>query len=151
VKGGVPFYHVDDGSFFFFVRTQELVVGQTYEYSRYFRPDPNPVTIRVLRRERVRVPAGEFDTIVLEPVIKTKGIFSEKGEARTWLSDDKDRVMVKMTAKLPFGSLKMSLKSFRRGGDSPDNAGVIAGARSAEPSTTLSPTTGVEQAESESR
>jgi hypothetical protein len=106
---------LDDGSFFFFVRTQDLVVGQTYEYGQYFRPDRNPVVIRVIGRERVKVPAGEFDTIVLQPVIKTKGIFSEKGEARIWLTDDSSRVMVKMQAKVAFGTLTMSLTSVRRG------------------------------------
>jgi len=106
---------LDDGSFFFFVRTQELVVGETYEFGQYFRPDRNPVVIRVIGRERVKVPAGEFDTIVLQPVIKTKGIFSEKGEARIWLTDDAARVMVKMQAKVSFGTLTMSLTSVRRG------------------------------------
>jgi hypothetical protein len=106
---------LDDGSFFFFVRTQDLVVGETYEFGQYFRPDRNPVVIRVIGRERLKVPAGEFDTIVLQPVIKTKGIFSEKGEARIWLTDDASRVMVKMQAKVSFGTLTMSLTSVRHG------------------------------------
>jgi len=106
---------LDDGSFFFFVRTQMLEVGQTYEYPQYFRPDRNPVVIRVIGRERIKVPAGTFDTIVLQPMIKTKGIFSEKGEARIWLTDDPSRVMVKMTAKVSFGTLSMSLTSARPG------------------------------------
>ena len=106
---------LDDGSFFFFVRTQDLVVGETYEYGQYFRPDRNPVVIRVISRERVKVPAGEFDTIVLQPVIKTKGIFSEKGEAKIWLTDDAARMMVKMSAKVSFGTLTMSLTSAQPG------------------------------------
>jgi hypothetical protein len=92
-----------------------LEVGQTYEYPQYFRPDRNPVVIRVIGRERIKVPAGTFDTIVLQPMIKTKGIFSEKGEARIWLTDDPSRVMVKMTAKVSFGTLSMSLTSARPG------------------------------------
>ena len=108
---------LDDGSFFFFVRTQELVVGQTYEYPQYFKPDRNPVVVRVIGRERITVPAGTFETIVLQPMIKTKGIFSEKGEARIWLTDDASRVMVKMTAKVAFGTLTMSLTSARPGAD----------------------------------
>jgi len=108
---------LDDGSFFFFVRTQELVVGQTYEYAQYFKPDRNPVVVRVIGRERITVPAGTFETIVLQPMIRTKGIFSEKGEARIWLTDDASRVMVKMTAKVAFGTLTMSLTSARPGAD----------------------------------
>ena len=103
---------LDDGSFLYFVRTIPLVVGQTYDFNRYFRPDRNPVRIRVLRKERIRVPAGSFDAIVIQPVIKTKGIFSENGHAEIWLSDDDRHIMLQLKSKLSFGSLNLYLKSY---------------------------------------
>src|SRR4029079_4621533 len=69
---------------------------------------------RVLRRERIKVPAGEFDALVLQPIIKTKGIFSEGGRAEVWLSDDSNRIMLQMKSKLPFGSLNLYLTSYSR-------------------------------------
>jgi hypothetical protein len=109
---------LDDGSFLFFVRTVPLEVGQTYSFDRYFRPDRNPVIIRVLRRERVRVPAGTFDAIVIQPIIKTPGIFGEGGRAEIWLTDDDRRMMVQMKSRLSFGSLNLYLRAFRRSADS---------------------------------
>ena len=106
---------LDDGSFLYFIRTVPLEVGQTYTFNRYFRPDRNPVTIKVLRKEKVRVPAGEFDAIVLQPIIKTRGIFSEEGEAQVWLSDDPSRIMLQMKSKLKFGSINLYLRSYRPG------------------------------------
>jgi hypothetical protein len=103
---------LDDGSFLYFIRTIPLEVGQTYDFHRYFRPDRNPVRIRVLRKERVRVPAGTFNAIVIQPVIKTKGIFSENGHAEIWLSDDDRRIMLQLKSKLSFGSLNLYLKSY---------------------------------------
>ena len=104
---------LDDGSFLYFIRTIPLVVGQTYSFDRYFRPDRNPVTIKVLRKERINVPAGQFDAIVVQPVIKAKGIFSENGHAEVWLSDDKNRIMLQMKSGLSFGSINLYLKSYR--------------------------------------
>jgi hypothetical protein len=104
---------LDDGSFLYFLRTIPLAVGETYTFNRYFRPDRNPVTIKVLRRERIHVPAGEFDAIVVQPIIKTKGIFSENGHAEVWLSDDDSRIMLQMKSGLSFGSLNLYLKSYR--------------------------------------
>jgi hypothetical protein len=121
---------LDDGAFLYFVRTIPLEVGKTYEFDRYFRPDRNPVTIRVLRREHIEVPAGEFDAIVVQPIIKTKGIFSEGGHAEVWLSDDSNRIMLQMKSKLPFGSLNLYLKSYQRAASPP--------APSAEHSTAIS-------------
>ena len=104
---------LDDGSFLYFIRTIPLVVGQTYDFHRYFRPDRNPVRIKVLRKERVRVPAGTFNAIVVQPVIKTKGIFSENGHAEIWLTDDDRHIMLQLKSRLSFGSLNLFLKSYR--------------------------------------
>ncbi len=103
---------LDDGSFLYFIRTIPLVVGQTYDFNRYFRPDRNPVRIKVLRKERVRVPAGTFNAVVIQPVIKTKGIFSENGHAEIWLTDDDRHIMLQLKSRLSFGSLNLYLKSY---------------------------------------
>jgi len=103
---------LDDGSFLYFVRTLPLVVGETYDFTRYFIPDRNPVRIRVLRRERVTVPAGTFNAIVVQPIIKTKGIFSEDGHAEVWLSDDSARMVLQLKSRLAFGSLNLYLTSY---------------------------------------
>ena len=103
---------LDEGAFLYFVRTIPLEVGKTYDFNRYFVPDRNPVRIRVLRKERVTVPAGTFNAIVVQPIIKTRGIFSEKGEAQVWLSDDPSRMLLQVKSKLSFGSLNMYLKSY---------------------------------------
>lgn len=103
---------LDDGSFLYFVRTVPLEVGRQYTFNRYFRPDRNPVVIKVLRRERIDVPAGTFDAIVIQPIIKTRGVFSEDGHAEVWLSDDSSRVMLQMKSHLRFGSLNLYLKSY---------------------------------------
>lgn len=103
---------LDDGSFLYFIRTIPLVVGQTYDFNRYFRPDRNPVRIKVLRKERVTVPAGTFNAIVVQPVIKTKGIFSENGHAEIWLSDDNRHIILQLKSRLSFGSLNLFLKSY---------------------------------------
>jgi hypothetical protein len=104
---------LDDGSFLYFVRTIPLEVGQTYTFERYFKPDRNPVTIKVLRREQVKVPAGTVDAIVIQPIIKTKGIFSEGGQAEVWIADDSTRAMLQFKSKLKFGSLNLYLRSIR--------------------------------------
>ena len=104
---------LDDASFIYFIRTVPLEIGRTYSFDRYFRPDKNPVRIKVLRRETVKVPAGTYQTIVVQPIIKSKGIFSENSKAEIWFSEDANRIMVQMKADLPVGSLNLYLTSAR--------------------------------------
>ncbi len=111
---------LDDGSFLYFIRTIPLEVGKEYVFDRYFRPDRNPVRLQVLRKETIKVPAGTFQTIVVRPIIKAKGVFSENGRAEVWLTDDDKRVMVQLKSRLSIGSINLYLRSFTAGiqGDS---------------------------------
>jgi hypothetical protein len=102
---------LDDGAFFYFVRTLPLRVGDSYTLHNYFRPDRNPVSISVVRRERIKVPAGEFDTIVLRPVINTPGVLSQARRTEIWLTDDASRLLVQVQSHLPFGSITLKLSS----------------------------------------
>lgn len=115
---------LDDGSFLYFIRTIPLEVGKEYVFERYFRPDRNPVRVLVLRKERIRVPAGTFETIVIRPIIKAKGVFSENGRAELWLTDDDKRLMVQMKSRLSIGSLNLYLKSYTPGVES-DSVAVV--------------------------
>ena len=102
---------LDDGSFLYFLRTVPLEVGATYEFHRYFIPDRNPVRLDVLRTEAIEVPAGRYEALLIRPVIKTQGVFSENGRAQVWVSNDPDHVLLQMTSHLKFGSLTLQLRS----------------------------------------
>ena len=132
---------LDDGSFVYFIRTIPLEVGKEYTFERYFRPDRNPVRIVVLRRERVEVPAGVFNTIVVRPIIKTRGVFAEGGRAEVWLTDDSSRLMVQMKTHVSFGTLSLYLRKYRPGalqsglahGDPPKPDTTMSGAAAVSP------------------
>jgi len=107
---------LDDVSFLYFVRTLPLEVGQTYTFPRYFKEDGNPVIIKVLRKEKVSVPVGTFNTIVVQPIIKTDGLFGEGGEAEVYFTDDEQRILVQMRSKVPvLGHLNLVLQSYTPG------------------------------------
>lgn len=106
---------VDQASILYFIRKISLRVGLDTGFNNYFLLDRNPVRIRVLRREHIEVPAGEFDAIVIQPIIKAKGIFAEGGEAEVWLSDDDRHIILQMKSKvpgIPLGHLNLFLKTY---------------------------------------
>ncbi|MGH7653969.1 MAG: DUF3108 domain-containing protein [Gemmatimonadaceae bacterium] len=113
---------LDDASFFFFVRTLPLEVGQTYTFDKYFNPDANPVVIKVVRKDTIDVPAGRFPAIVLQPTIKTNGLFSKNGHAEIWLSDDEHRILLRMDTHFSFITLGLQLRKVTYGSPPPDSA-----------------------------
>jgi uncharacterized protein DUF3108 len=102
---------LDDAAFFYFVRITPLEVGKKYTYARYFRKDKNPVTIEVIKREKMDLPDGStVNCLVLHPTIDTKGLFSKRSETRIWLTDDVRRLPVQIRSKFPFGTITLRLK-----------------------------------------
>lgn len=107
---------LDDVSFLYFVRTLPLEVGQTYTFDRYYRAEGNPVILKVLRRETVKVPMGTFNTIVVQPIIRTGGLFAEGGHAEVYFSDDARRLLVMMRSKVPvLGYLNLYMDKYEPG------------------------------------
>lgn len=113
---------LDDVSFLYFARRLPLQVGETYTFDRYFDKAGNPVILKVLRRDTVTVPAGRFPTIVVQPIIQTKGLFSKGGKAELYFTDDAQRLLVKMKSDVPIiGSLGLELTGYTPG-EPPDTA-----------------------------
>jgi hypothetical protein len=102
---------LDDAAFFYFVRVTELQVGKKYTFDRYFRKEKNPVTIEVIKREKMELPDGrDVDCLVLHPVIDTKGMFSKRSDTRIWLTDDARRLPVQIRSKFPFGTITLRMR-----------------------------------------
>jgi hypothetical protein len=107
---------LDDVAFFYWVRGLHLAVGQTYTWDRYFIPDRNPVTIRVIKRQKCELPHDEKrQCLLIQPTIKSSGLLSEAADARILLTDDVDRIPVEVRTNFSFGTLVLKLRGVRRG------------------------------------
>jgi len=99
----------------YFVRTLDLEVGRIVAFANHAGKKNYPLRVRVLGRERIRTPAGRFSCIVVEPRLKSEGIFKHKGRLTVWLTDDEMRLPVKMKSQIKIGSITAELVSWRRG------------------------------------
>lgn len=106
---------LDDLSLVFLARTLPLEVGQTYTFDRYFKEKENPIILKVLRRDRREVGAGEFNTIVVQPIIPESDLYSEGGNAEIHLTDDERRMVVYMKVDFYLLNLTLHLEEFQEG------------------------------------
>jgi hypothetical protein len=105
----IPSVIFDPISSFYHLRTVKLEVGKSVYVTVFDSKKVWDVEVQVLRRERVEVPAGAFDTIVIKPLMKSEGIFSRRGEIYIWLTEDERRIPVMMKTKIKIGSIKALL------------------------------------------
>jgi hypothetical protein len=66
--------------------------------------------VKALRRERVKVLAGTFDCLVVQPFMKFQGVFQQKGEVFVWLSDDARHLPVMIKSRIVIGTIDIVLQ-----------------------------------------
>jgi hypothetical protein len=115
---------LDDLAFLFFARQQNLDVGATRSFDRYFKPSTNPVSLKVLNKDTIEVAGKRWPAIVVRPIIKTSSLFAEGAEARVWMSDDPAHVILQLNVKMKVGSITMKLRSYEHQdpGDTPSGS-----------------------------
>ena len=98
---------LDPLSIFFYARTLDLDVGSIISYPVTDGEKALTGQARIVKRERIKVPAGEFDTFLMIPDLKDLGgVFkkSKKAKMFIWITTDSRRILVKFRSKVIVGS-----------------------------------------------
>ena len=78
----------------------------------------NTYPLRVVvhqKREKIRVPAGKFECIKVEPFIIGDAIFKTKGgKMLIWMTNDERKMPVLVRSKVMIGSFDAELKKIQR-------------------------------------
>lgn len=105
----IPNNIFDPLSGFYFLRTFDLKVGNSVFVDIFDSKKVWNVEVQVLKKEKLEIPLGTFDTILIKPILKSDGIFHRKGDVLIWLTDDKKRIPVMMQTKVVVGYVTATL------------------------------------------
>ena len=100
-------------SSFINLRMHHLAPGINFELANHVDRKNYPIQFNTERRERIKVPAGEFDCLVVQPVIRTPQLFQHKGKIWIWLTDDERKIPVQMKSELTVGAFSIVLTEIR--------------------------------------
>ncbi|OGS20882.1 MAG: hypothetical protein A2252_00605 [Elusimicrobia bacterium RIFOXYA2_FULL_39_19] len=110
-EGDIPEFTQDVLSALYFLRTLELEPGKEYYINAQSGDKSYPLKIVVYKKEKVHVPAGNFECFKLEPfLVGDSGLFRAKGRLWIWMTTDKRRIPVLMRSKIFVGSISAELK-----------------------------------------
>ena len=100
----------------FFVRTLDIKIGDTLNIPLHDVDKSYPLKISVNRREKIKVPAGEFDCLVVQPFLESEGMFRSKGKIEVWLTDDERKIPALMRTYIAIiGHIDAKLKKYTMG------------------------------------
>ncbi|CUT04979.1 DUF3108 domain-containing protein [Candidatus Chrysopegis kryptomonas] len=111
----IPQYAQDVFSAFYYARTQDYSnkkVGERVRLENFYKNRTYPLEIKYLGEQMVKVKAGKFKCVVVEPLIVEGGLFKAKGRFLLWITNDDKKIPVKMTAEIPIGNIVGELREF---------------------------------------
>ncbi len=118
----------DPLAIFYWSRSEHLAVGGQLRRSVTDGKKHVLGIANVVRRETVRVPAGKFDTFLIEPDLRhVGGVFEKSPDARLqlWVTADHRRLPVKLKSKVVVGSFTGELVDMS--GTEPQPAVTLSG------------------------
>ena len=92
-------------SILFYLRTQKLEVGKSVIIQHFDNGKFYELEVKVLEKKKIKVKAGIFDTILVEPLMTSVGVFKRGGGIRVWVTNDEKKMPVKMSTKIYLGPI----------------------------------------------
>jgi hypothetical protein len=112
----IPKYVNDIMSAFYYARTldySDMKINDKIHLQNFYKDKVYDLDVRYLGKEKIEVPAGTFNCIVVEPLVQEGGLFKSEGSILIWLTDDNLKIPVKVTTKVVIGSIDAELTSFQ--------------------------------------
>jgi len=109
-EAGIPSCVTDSLSSIFYAASQPMTVGQSFQMPLGDTMKTVAVTMKVEGREEVRTPAGNFQTLRVEPTADA-GVVKNRGNIWIWYTDDDKHMPVQMRARFFWGTITFRLTS----------------------------------------
>ena len=102
-------------SSFYYARTldfSQAKEGDIFQISGYLDDAVIPLNLKFIGREVIDSKKGKFNCIKLRPMLQEGRIFKDKEDMTIWISDDKNKIPVRVQTDVLVGSIKMDLVDF---------------------------------------
>lgn len=97
-------------TFMYFMRTQELTVGQNHDYQVMADEKIYDLNLKALSREKVELEKyGAVESIEIEPTAEFDGLFVRRGRMTVWVSEDDRRLLTQARVSVPVANVHIKL------------------------------------------
>lgn len=95
------------------VDTSNLKKGDETEVTMFFDEENYPFKLRYLGKQRIRTKFGKVDALMFRPLVLAGRVFKEQESLTVWVSDDNNKIPLRIKASLAVGSIKADLDAYK--------------------------------------
>ena len=104
-------------STFYYLRNHpnidKLKVGESVAVDMFFDNETTKFKLKYVGNEDVETKFGVIPTMVFKPLVQSGRIFKEQESVTVWISNDDNKIPVRIQANLVVGSIKADLDEFK--------------------------------------
>lgn len=113
----VPDQVQDIVSSFYYLRNypniDKLKPNESIAIDMFFDEETTKFKLKFIGREDINIKFGKISCMVFRPYVQAGRVFKEEESLTVWISDDDNRIPVRVKASLAVGSLKADLDAFK--------------------------------------
>lgn len=104
-------------STFYFLRNHpnidKLKVGESIVVDMFFDDEVYKFKLKFIGKEVLKTKFGTAPTMIFRPIVQSGRVFKEEESLTVWISDDENKIPLRIKASLAVGSIKADLDSFK--------------------------------------
>jgi Protein of unknown function (DUF3108) len=104
-------------SSFYYLRNHpninKLKTGESIIIDMFFDGEIVKFKLKFIGRETIETKFGSAKSMVFRPLVQSGRVFKEEESVTVWISDDDNKIPLRIKASLSVGSLKADLESFK--------------------------------------
>lgn len=118
VSNEIPLNSQDLVSSYYYLRTLDFSKnkpGDILSLNAFFDEEVYDFKIRFVGREEVKTNLGVIRSIVLSPIMPENSLFDGENSIKVWISDDINKVPLKIKASMFVGAVEVDIETFTKG------------------------------------
>jgi hypothetical protein len=104
-------------SSFYYLRNhypeEEIKVNETFDINMFFDNENYVFKLKYLGKEAIESKFGDIRCLKFRPLVQSGRVFKEQESVTLWVSDDQNRLPVRLQADILIGSIKADLENFK--------------------------------------
>lgn len=103
-------------SSFYYLRTKDfsnMKGGEEISLDMFFDDETYAFKLRLLGRETISTSFGKVKTLLFRPIVQSGRVFKEQESVTIWITDDANKIPIRLKASLAVGSLRADLEDVK--------------------------------------
>lgn len=97
---------------FYYFRTFPLDIGKSISINIFDSNKFYSAEVKVIGKEKIKILDNwASDTFIIKPILLSEGLFKRKGDIKIWLTDDENKIPVKVETSISIGKIVAKIRS----------------------------------------